>query len=310
MKWIKKGLIFSVDNNYDWMVSHASIPIPLILDEHILRIYFSSRDAMGRSRPAFIDVNINEPENILFINDKPLFDLGDIGTFDDNGIMPSSIIRKDDKIFMYYIGWNPQVTVSYRLSIGLAISHDNGISFQKYSSGPLLDRSLKEPFFNTAPYVIREDNIYKMWYVSCTGWKIVENHTEPVYLIKYAESNDGILWTKYDNICINYSYDGEALGRPCVIKENNIYKMWYSTRGSNNYRSKKGQHYRLGYAEAIDGINWLKKDDLVGIDVSEKGWDSEMIEYSSIYQYNNRKYMLYNGNGFGKSGFGYAILES
>jgi hypothetical protein len=67
--------------------------------------------------------------------------------------------------------------------------------------------------------------------------------------------------------------------------------------------------YRIGYAESDDGINWQRKDDKVGIDVSDEGWDSEMVAYPYVFEHDGEKYMLYNGNGYGETGFGYAVLE-
>jgi hypothetical protein len=88
--------------------------------------------------------------------------------------------------------------------------------------------------------------------------------------------------------------------------------MWYSYRQKRGYRSDKSSSYRLGYAESRDGIKWNRKDDQVGINVSPSGWDSEMIEYPFYYAQNDKEYLFYNGNGFGKTGFGYAVrnLES
>jgi len=103
-------------------------------------------------------------------------------------------------------------------------------------------------------------------------------------------------------------FEGEANARPCVLKEDGLYKMWYCYRGSIDYRTDKRQSYRLGYAESADGISWIRKDEQVGIDVSEDGWDSTMICYPYVYVHKGRKYLLYNGNGFGESGIGYAVL--
>lgn len=309
MKWVKKGLIFNTDNNYQWMQTHAQIPVICKLNDTVSRIYFSTRDIQGRALPTYIEVDKNDLSKILYVHDRPLLNFGEIGTFDDNGIMVSSIVDSGDKVLMYYIGWNPQVTVSYRLSIGLAISYDGGVTFKKISNGPLLDRSLKEPYFNTAPCVIYDINKWKMWYVSCTGWKVINGRTEPVYLVRYAESEDGISWNKIDKPCLDYAFDGEALGRPWVIKKDNLYEMWYSQRGSMDYRNGSGQHYTIKYAVSKNGLDWERKDGVGGICVSNEGWDSEMIEYCCVYYENNSKIMLYNGNGFGKSGFGYAVLE-
>jgi hypothetical protein len=308
MKWDKRGVIFTPDKNFDWMVSHASIPVVDKVDDEIIRIYFGTRDQQGRSLPAYIDVAVENPQKLLHISEHPLLPLGKLGTFDDNGIMPSWIVNYNKKKYLYYIGWNPQVTVSYRLSIGLAISNDNGNTYQKYSEGPICDRSIDEPYFNTAPCVIVNGNIWKMWYVSCTGWEVIDGWPEPYYHVKYAESSDGIHWTKTSHVCIDYDSFTNAIGRPCVFIENDMYKMLYSYRNIVNYRTHPEQGYRLGYAESVDGIHWTRKDEDVGIAVSNSGWDSRMMEY--CYRYNDYRntYLFYNGNGFGKSGLGYAVL--
>jgi hypothetical protein len=310
MKWIKKGVIFVPNSLNPYMVSHAAIPFAEIINNTVVRIYFSSRNKNGQSLPFYVDVNTNNFTEIINVNSEPLFELGELGTFDDNGIMPSCVVNKDDKKYLYYIGWNPQVTVSYRLSIGLAISDNQGKTFKKYSKGPICDRNINEPFFNTAPYIIIEGTKWRMWYISCTEWKIINNYPEPKYHIKYAESYNGVDWIKNGKICIDYDDFTEAIGRPCVIREDKIYQMWYSYRRITNYRSSKDNSYRIGYAESLDGINWERKDNLVGIETSDEGWDSEMMEYCHVIDINGKKHMFYNGNGFGKTGFGYAVLET
>ncbi len=293
------------------MFSHAQIPfIYKSGDGAVQRIYFSARDEDGKTYPFYLDYDFDS-RRVVYVEKTPLLEHGALGTFDDSGIMPSSIVEVGESLYMYYIAWNPQVTVSYRLSIGLAISVDRGRTFKKYSEGPLLDRGLDEIYFNTAPCVIRDEEIFKMWYVSCTGWTIVEGKPEPLYLIRYAESIDGIHWSKTTAPVIDYKFEGEAIGRPWVVKENGLYHMWYSTRGSINYRSKDGEHYTIGYAISQDGINWTRDDEKEGISTSEEGWDSEMIEYCSITRLSDDKFvMLYNGNSFGASGFGIAVRSN
>ena len=308
MNWKKKGLIFNPQNNSsNWIKSYAALPVCNLVSDDLLRIYFSTRDKKGRSIPTFIDVNPENPKEILKIYNKPILELGKQGSFDDNGIMPSSIVEHEGKKYLYYIGWNPQVTVSYRLSIGLAIS-DDGIVFKKYSLGPLLDRDLNEPFFNTAPYVILEDGVWKMWYVSCTGWKNIKNWPEPYYLIRYAESKNGINWIRQNVECIGYDDFTHAIGKPCVFKQADVYHMIYSYRNSIDYRIDSTKSYRLGYAKSKDGINWNRKDDEINLKTPVDNWESIMQEYSSTYIFNNKRYLIYNGNGFGETGFGYAEL--
>lgn len=306
--WIKKGLLFQTDNfKNDCIRSHASIPFALHLYDNLFRIYFSSRNEYGKSLPYFIDAEI--ADGTIKLKEKvtrPIMNLGALGTFDDNGIMPSSLLKVDDKIFMYYIGWNPQVSVSYRLAIGLAISHDNGITFERYSEGPICDRSLEEPFFNTAPYVIREPNRWLMYYISCTGWQIIDDYPEPSYHIKMAESQDGIHWKRDGIISLDYDEKAKALGRPCVIYKDGQYQMYFSYRNTNQYRISADSGYKIGFATSNDAVQWEKKYDETGIGLSDSGWDSKMMEYCHVFEHKGIQYMLYNGNDFGKEGFGYA----
>ena len=303
MQWKKKGLIFNPEkNNSNWIKDYAALPVCDLVSKDLLRIYFSTRDEKGRSIPTFIEVNPGNPKEIYKTHSKPILKLGEQGCFDDNGIMPSSIVENNGKKYLYYIGWNPQVTVSYRLSIGLAIS-DDGVNFKKYSKGPILDRDVNEPFFNTAPYVIKEEEIWKMWYVSCTGWKNIKNWPEPFYLIRYAESKNGIDWVRKNVECIGYDEFTDAIGKPCVFKENHLYHMIYSYRNSLDYRKDSTKSYRLGYATSKNGIYWDKKDNQINLKEPADDWESLMQEYSSTYIFQGKRYLIYNGNGFGKTGF-------
>lgn len=309
--WEKKKLLFEVSNYHsDHIDTHASIPFCLHLKEDTFRIYFSSRNKEGKSLPYFIDATLNNGEIELVGGvSEPLLALGELGTFDDSGIMPSCLLKEGNKIYMYYIGWNPQLTVSYRLSIGLAISLDDGKTFSRYSKSPICDRALEEPFFNTAPYIIKENELWRMWYISCTGWQLINDYPEPSYHVKYAESLDGIHWKREGVISIDYDNKSKAIGRPCVIYKDEMYEMFFSFRDVLNYRTEKGKGYQLGKAISYDGIKWEKKYEETGIKLSENGWDSMMMEYCHVFHHKGIDYMLYNGNDFGKDGFGYAIRK-
>jgi len=149
-----------------------------------------------------------------------------------------------------------------------------------------------------------------MWYLSCVKWEAYDGKPEPYYHMKYAESQDGINWNRQGIVCIDFKSSDEAgIVSPSLMKENGDYRMWYSYRGVKDYRTSKEHSYRIGYAESFDGIDWTRKDEVVGIDVSQNGWDSVMVAYPCVYEHKGRKYMLYNGDGFGRSGFGYAVLE-
>lgn len=309
MRWIKKGRIYVVAHHSDWAFSHAHKPTVYLVDENRLRIFFGTRNEEKRTVTTFIDVDPERPEKILYEHDKPVLGLGKLGCFDDAGVNVSCIVKKDDLLYMYYIGWNTSTTVPHRNSIGLAVSKDNGLTFKRLFEGPIMDRTTVEPYFTTAPYVIIEGKIWRMWYTSGTEWRLINGQPEICYHIKYAESTDGIHWIRKNISCIKPKNPEEVTARPCVLLEDGKYKMWYSYRSIENFRTDRAKSYRIGYAESTDGISWERKDEEVGIDISNHGWDSMMIEYPAVYKYRGKKYMLYNGNNFGASGFGYAILS-
>lgn len=309
MRWNKQGVIFKPESSFPWMASHASLPVVEAAGEGRLRIYFSPRDSEGRSHAAYLEVDESDPGQLLYLHDKPILMLGEPGTFDDNGIMPSWIVNDGGTKYLYYMGWNRQVTVPYRVAIGLAISTDGGKTFEKYSRGPICDRDANEPFFNSAPCVLKEGDRWKMWYLSCTGWRMINNKQEPLYNIKYAESSNGIDWSRTGRVCIGYDEFTDAITRPCVYFDAGKYRMLYSYRSATDYRTDPAKSYRLGYAESVDGLEWHRLDGEVGIERSADGWDSQMIEYCFRYCENDKTYLFYNGNGFGQSGMGYAVLE-
>jgi len=306
MKWKKMGLIFRPDNNYDWMATHAYVPVPHKISEDVLRIYFATRSKAIKSVTTFIDVEADNPSRVIYVHDRPVLAMGKLGTFDDGGAVPFCMLEHDNKLYLYYGGWNASVTVPYRNAIGLAVSEDNGLTFQRVCEGAIVDRNQHEPYFTGACEVIREAGKWRMWYGSATAWMIVNGKPEPCYKIKYGESADGINWSRPNKTCIEYKFEGEAIARPSIIRENGRYRMWYCSRGSINYRTDKEQSYRIGYAESVDGLDWERKDEEAGIERSADGWDSIMMCYPYVYQHKDKKYLFYNGNGFGESGVGYA----
>jgi hypothetical protein len=311
VRWQKRGLVFRADGRFEWMAHHACVPVPDRVNEDVLRIYFGPRDAHGRTVTAFIEVDADDPSRVLYVHDRPALGLGALGAFDDSGAMPSAIVNHGGRKYLYYIGWNRGTTVPYRNAVGLAVSDDDGRSFQRMFEGPVVDRTRSEPYFCASPFVLydSEELTWKLWYASSTGWTLVHERPEPLYQVMYAESANGYDWVREPKVCLPYTFPGEANARPWVLKERGLYRMWYCFRGSVDYRTDRSQSYRLGYAESSDGRNWTRKDELVGIERSEAGWDSMMIEYPAVYEHRGRKHLLYNGNGFGETGIGHAVLD-
>jgi hypothetical protein len=299
MRWEKLGRIFCPSGEKAWMQSHAAVPFAENLEDNCYRIYFTTRDSKNRSHVAYVDMDILNPSKVLGVCRSPVLSPGPLGAFDDSGAMGSWLVRRGEVRYLYYQGWNLGVTVPFRNSIGLAISE--GVSdFSRYCPGPILDRTMFEPHFTATPCVIFDRQKWRMWYLSCTEWFLSNNVPKHKYHIKYAESVDGINWERQGIVAIDYKDESEyAIARPSVIKTGSDWEMWFSCRGNK---------YRIGYARSIDGVHWERNDSDSGIDVSTEGWDSEMIEYPFVFDHKGQRYLLYNGNGYGKTGFGLAVL--
>jgi len=299
-EWKKLGWLFNSDNRYEWMSSHAMMPCVEPFSNDKVKVYFSSRDKLNRSRPASFILNMSSFK-VNEVSMYPLLELGELGSFDDSGVMPTCIYYIEDKKYMTYNGWSLGRNVPFYSFNGIAYEK-NGY-FNKLDIFPnVLNRSRSDPLSTFAPFVLKSGNEWLMWYVSLIRWDEAKKH---YYLIKVATSPDGINWTPDDKICIDFTSTQEyAIARPVVVYELGIFKMWYSYRAS-----PKGDTYRIGYAESKNGRDWERYDDLVGLDISQSGWDSEMICYPYVFDHEGQRYMLYNGNGYGKTGIGLAVLE-
>ncbi len=180
MGWIKKGRIFLPDASYNWSKSHASIPtVDHIVEKNILRIYYSARDSENRSCISFFEVDADNPSILKYTHGIPVLVAGNVGTFDDCGVMPTWILNQGDKKYLYYIGWNVRNTVPYSNALGVAVSLDGGLSFQKLYEGSILDRSKDEPYFTASACLLKEGDIFFTYYLCCTEFKYINNKLEP-----------------------------------------------------------------------------------------------------------------------------------
>jgi hypothetical protein len=305
--WVKRGPIFQAGGRAAWMASHAQMPVPVLTEDGRLRVYFSTRDDQNRSRSAFFETDADQPANVAYVTKRPALDLGEPGAFDDSGAMASCIVESDGKPYLFYIGFTRGVGVPYKTEIGLAVSTDGGVTFTRAQTVPVVERTRREPHGTNSPFVLREAGLWRMWYGSFTGWDRTSARPEPVYVIRYAESSDGLRWHRETTDCIEPLSDAEANARAWVVREGGAYRMWFSYRSILGFRESPERSYRIGYAESDDGVSWKRRDEESGIGPSEEGWDSEMAAYACVYQHAGVKHMLYNGNGFGRSGIGHAI---
>jgi len=300
MTWIKHGRIFEPGGQAPWIGTHAMVPLVEARGDG-QRVYFASRDGLGRAHVGFGTLSSNLGTHMTDLSPEPVLSPGALGTFDDNGVTPACLVTLGERRYLYYNGWTRGVSVPFYLNVGVAIS-DSGGPFVRHSQAPLLDRCPADPYLTATPWILIEGSRWRMWYVSGTGWKIVDGRPRHSYHIKYAESPDGLRWTRAGVVCLDYERDEYAFARPCVIHDTALkrYRMWYCVRGAA---------YRLGYAESSDGIGWQRQDGRAGLPASDEGWDSEMIAYPMVFRQDGGLRMLYNGNGYGRTGIGLASFS-
>lgn len=317
MRWKKLGRIFNpiehkLTNN---CVEFSQSPQALVFDDFV-RIYFSTREVDSKngkflSHISFIDMS-KDFKKILNISKETVIKLGGLGAFDEHGIFPINIIKVKDKVFAYTCGWSRRVSVSVETSTGLAISDDNGLTFKKIGNGPVLTSSTNEPFLVGDSFVRVFENIYHMWYIFGTSWiDTKDEEAARVYKIGHAISKDGINWEKEEGkqIISDWLNSNECQALPTILFHNNRYHMYFCYREATGFRKDKNRGYRLGYAYSDDLINWTRDEKNIGIGFSEVGWDSEMMCYPHLFKCDDKIYLLYNGNEFGRYGFGIAVLD-
>jgi len=316
MRWNKKGRIFDPTAHqlpFD-CTEFAQSPQTLVFDDFV-RIYFSTRKkdpSNGKyfSHIAFVDVDSSF--TVINWSKQTVIPLGELGTFDEHGIFPINILKHEGKIIAYTCGWSRRVSVSVETSTGIAYSHDNGITFEKTGLGPVLTSSLKEPVLVGDSFVKVYDNVYHMWYIFGKGWQKAQGDEPParVYKIAHATSHDGVNWEKEEGIPIISDVLGEdeCQALPTIVKTGNRYHMVFCYRQATDFRKNAARGYRLGYAYSDNLTDWTRDDAKLGLDVSENDWDSEMMCYPHLFEFKDKVYLLYNGNAFGKYGFGVAEL--
>lgn len=296
----KVGKVFEPDRSSPWMVTHAMNPTPVLIGEGpLVKVYFAGRDHLNRSNPGWVILDIEDNFKIVDVATKPILPLGRLGAFDDNGVAPISFIESGGTRFFYYVGFKPGGTTRVDLNGGLATAASNSDEFKRFSEAPILERTKINPFMNTGPFVLKDDDILRMYYVAGLEWI---HRDLPVYNIQYAESADGYTWIRNGVVSLDFIGQEVALARPWVIKDSGKYLMWYSYKGGKS----TDNYYQIGCAESFDGITFHRIAD-GGLQTSEDGWDSDMVEYGAVVSYKSKKFMFYNGNHYGVDGFGAAV---
>lgn len=313
MSWAKQGIIYDSTKRLRGGFTHATVPVFLKSDK-FWRVYFGIRDNCNKSVTTFVDFEPGNFGKIIQDCQLPVFARGNIGSFDEGGQMPTCVIKNGDDVYLYYIGWSVKLSVPLDNHTGLAISRDGGTTFDKFD-GPVLGKSIYDPYFTGTCYVLRMNDIWHAYYQSGVGWTPpgasdnTSGRMEPLYHIRHATSPDGIHWTPIEKPVIALKDDEAGICQVSVIKVQNKYLMWYCYRKMKDYRTEPKDAYRIGFAMSVDGYKWERLDDYRSLRVSDTGWDSTMVCCPNVFWHDEKFWMLYNGNSFGKTGFGYAIWD-
>lgn len=299
-RWKKLGKIYDFKAIDEHIVTHASNPLAVHLHDDIYRIFFSGRSIENKSSVGFVDIDIVKCK-VVFVCDKTVLEAShDSNSYFSHGISVGCSYATGLKEYILFMGWQVREGQHWRGEIGRLEVIDGGAVLAPVGDKPFIAVGDDDPVSLSYPWVITEGGLYKMWYGSTVSWD--SSNGEMIHVIKYASSDDGISWNHH-GIAIPFEIGvAQAFSRPCVIHDSNGYHMWYS------YRSGTGEKYRIGYAFSLDGLNWNRFINS-GINVSKEGWDSDMVCYPFVLDHKGHRYMLYNGNDYGKTGFGLAVLE-
>ena len=303
MRWKKLGHIFKPDQFPNWAAHSALQPTPILIDDRI-RVYCGFRDEAGTSRVGYVDLDAADPSRVVAVSSRPVLDVGKPSAFDQDGVVPCAIVRRGDQLFLYYAGYLKGEAIRFQVFGGLATSSDGGETFARYSEQPVLGETDEAPLFRVLHSVIPENGKWRAWYGAGSRFEQGKTKTLPVYNIRSMESADGIVFPNSGTVAVDIQANEHRVGRPYVVKTSDRYLMFFGS-GSEEVP------YTLTYATSSDGLTWERHGEIAGLGLSNSGqWDSQMMAYPAVISAYGKTYMLYNGNDYGRAGFGCAELAS
>ena len=302
-RWKKKGLLLGPNVPG---FSHASHPtIHQIADDDFV-IAFSARDPNQKSHIFFVRARVSSGEITILGDPKMVLKPGAPGFFDCDGLLSCCFVKHGAHLYLYYSGWQNLPDGLWLCDTGRALVDAGNLVAEREFLGPVFSRDKHNPLFSAATTVLIDSmGLWHTWYNSGISWDKYQGEWRPKYGIHHATSHDGIDWISEPGLVIPLKDQYEhSFGRPSVVFWNNHYYMWFAHRGTKEYST-----YRIGFASSKDGRSWSRDDARSGIGVSNSGWDSESVCYPYVFSHQGHRYMLYNGNDYGRTGFGYAIFD-
>ncbi|MGB6035335.1 MAG: hypothetical protein WBG42_03640 [Cryomorphaceae bacterium] len=287
--------IFDPSRNLPNGFTHASCPVGLTKPNNTswFRVFFSSRDKTNQSHIFYADFVLEKGKvHLVEVSQNPVLSPGNKGLFDQHGVTSGSLLINGNELWLYYLGWSLQVDVPWTNTIGLARSTDFGNTFSKTSLAPIMDRSEEDPYSMSYPWVIKEQEEYIMYYGSNEIWG--DSKYDMLHGIKRASSRDGVQWVRNQEYILRVNETYTAFSRPSVIRTNQGFDMLVSVKDVN------GKYDLKRYLS--QGNNSWKEISLPKAPKEE--WDSEEATYPSWLVIADKTFVLHNGNGYGKTGFG------
>jgi len=301
--WKKKGLVFEPKI---LGFTHGSHPCIMHIKDDNHLVAFTCRDKNSRSHIFLSNAIVDDGRLVLIGEPKLALFPGPIGYFDCDGAISVCFIKHKNDCYLYYVGWQNLPDDMWICDTGRVVVDVDNLSLRREYPGPVLGRDKNNPLFAAGTAFLIIDDVWHTWYNSGSRWEKTGEELKHYYGIHHAKSENGVDWICDPNICIPFADKYEyAFGRPSVVVIDGIHCMWFAHRATKDIAT-----YRIGFASSHDGLKWERNDELAGIDVSKEGWDSEMICYPYVFDHKGKRYMLYNGNDYGLTGFGLAVLES
>jgi hypothetical protein len=304
MRLQRLGHVFAPSGAEPWARSHASTPFALSRPDGLIEVFYSSRDSSNRSHIGSLTFSwqnqtlhrVGEPQLVL----SP----GRPGTFDEHGTSMGSIVRHNGVDHLYFVGWSLRTDVPWQNTIGLAIREPGQPGFRKLEDGPILGVSDTDRYSLSYPWVVAHDQEWTMWYGTNLSWG--KSPDDMTHAIRRATSHDGVNWKPDHELSVALAETDEfAIARPSIwTAADGTHRMLFSRR----LRSRPGS-YDIGLALSRNGIEWRRSDHLLDQGDPTGEWDTEMICYASVLEIGDDLLAFYCGNGYGRTGFGAALVE-
>ncbi|OLQ86141.1 hypothetical protein BIY22_12895 [Vibrio panuliri] len=307
MKWRKLGNIFDISARDlgPYGISHCANPRAINLHGDIFRIFYCSRDLDNRSSVFAIDFDISSL-SILHVYTEPFLTYGKQNSYFSDGISIGNFYEVNGIRYLTFMGWKNPENEHWFGQIGIAeLTANYELNLMGDDTKPMIPLDNSDSISLSYPWVTKlPDDTYEMWYGSTKSW-VAESNTEMVHILKRRCSSDGFNWNETTDEVPFFEGIAQAFSSPCIYDFGKYKQMWFS------YRSGSGTPYRIGSAISYGNSEWELSLNEMTISPSEveSDWDANMVEYPFVFEHKKMLYMLYNGDGYGKTGFGLAILR-